>query len=180
MVSSRGMMSRILAYLRDCCGSTAEEIALVTPIFVLILLLTFELGYMIFSQAVLDGATRTAARLVRTGQAQSNADPLGTFTNALCSNLAGVIPCGSVAVDVESFGTFSSVTPAPVTKDKNGKVTNNTWGPGGPGAAVDVRAFYTYHFFLPFVANVLNPSGNGVVLQSTVIFKNEPYPVAGP
>ena len=59
---------------------------------------------------------------------------------------------------------------------KNGNVTNNSWVPGGPGAAVDVRTFYTYHFVLPFVANVLNPGGNGVVLQSTVIFKNEPYP----
>lgn len=173
------MMSRILAFLRDRRGSAAEEMALIAPIVVLILLLTIELGYMLFSQAVLDGAARTAARMVRTGQVQAAADPLGTFQAALCSNLTSVIPCGSVATDVESFGTFSTMTPAAVTKDKSGNVTNSAWVPGGPGAAVDVRVFYTYHFFLPFVANVLNPGGGGVVLQSTVIFKNEPYPVAG-
>lgn len=170
------MLSRIATFLRDRRGSAAEEMALVAPVVVLIFLLTIELGYMLFSQAVLDGATRTAARMVRTGQAQSSGTPLSTFTNALCNNLNGVIPCGSVAIDVESFGTFSTMNPAAVTKDKTGKVTNNAWTPGGPGAAVDVRTFYTYHFVLPFVANVLNPGGSGVVLQSTVIFKNEPYP----
>ncbi len=169
------MMSRILAFLRDRRGNTAAEMALVAPIVVLILLLTIELGYMLFSQAVLDGATRTAARMVRTGQVQSSGSPQSTFNTALCANLAGIIPCGSVVVDVESFGTFSTMNPNAVTKNAQGTVTNNSWVPGGPGAAVDVRTFYTYHFFLPFVANVLNPGGNGVVLQSTVIFKNEPY-----
>jgi len=170
------MMTRIRAFLRDRHGNAAEEMALVAPIIVLIFLLTIELGYMLFSQAVLDGATRIAARMVRTGQAQGSATPQNTFTTALCANLNGIIPCSSVAVDVESFGTFSTMTPAAVTKDKSGNVTNSAWTPGGPGAAVDVRTFYTYHFFLPFVANVLNPGGGGVVLQSTVIFKNEPYP----
>jgi Flp pilus assembly protein TadG len=170
------MMTRIATFLRDRRGNAVEEMALIAPIVVLIFLLTIELGYMLFSQAVLDGATRTAARMVRTGQAQNSGTPQSTFNTALCSNLNGVIPCASVAVDVESFGTFSTMTPAAVTKDKTGKVTNSSWVPGGPGAAVDVRTFYTYNFVLPFVANVLNPGGNGVVLQSTVIFKNEPYP----
>ncbi len=173
------MMTRIRAFLRDRRGSAAEEMAFVAPIVILILLLTIELGYMLFSQAVLDGATRTAARMVRTGQVQGSANPQTTFNNALCSNLSGIIACGSVVVDVESFGTFSTMNPTAVTKDKNGNVTNTSWVPGGPGVAVDVRTFYTYHFFLPFVASILNPGGSGVVLQSTVIFKNEPYPVAG-
>jgi Flp pilus assembly protein TadG len=170
------MMTRILAFLRDRHGNAAEELALVAPIFILMLLIIIELGYMLFSQAVLDGAARTAARLVRTGQAQANADPLGTFEAALCSNLSGVIPCGSVATDVESFATFSSMSPAPLTKDKNGNVTNNAFTPGTANSAVAVRVAYTYHFFLPFVAQFLNPGGNGVVLLSTVVFKNEPYP----
>src|SRR5690242_18761302 len=124
------MMTRIRAFLHDRHGAAAEEMALVAPVVVLIFLLTIELGYMLFSQAVLDGATRTAARMVRTGQAQSSGTPLSTFSGALCSNLNGVIPCGSVAVDVESFGTFSTMNPAAVTKDKAGNVTNNAWTPG--------------------------------------------------
>jgi Flp pilus assembly protein TadG len=173
------MLTRIRAFLRDPHGGAAEEMALVAPIVVTIFLLTIELGYMLFSQAVLDGATRVAARMVRTGQVQGSGTPQTTFNTALCNNLSGVISCGSVVTDVESFGTFSTMSPNAVTKDKSGNVTNNSWVPGGPGVAVDVRTFYTYHFFLPFVANILNPGGNGVVLQSTVIFKNEPYPVAG-
>src|SRR5579871_5989001 len=104
------MMSRILAFWRDRRGNTAAEMAMVAPIVILIFLLTIELGYMLFSQAVLDGATRIAARMVRTGQAQSSGTPKSTFTTALCNNLSGIIPCASVAVDVESFGTFSTMT----------------------------------------------------------------------
>jgi len=174
------MLTRLHKLWRSCSGATGEELALIAPVFILMMLVTIELGYMIFTYSVLDGAARTAARLVRTGQAQAKADPLGTFTAAVCTNVNGVIPCGSIVTDVESFGTFSTMTPAAVTTDKSGNVTNNAWVPGGPNAAVDVRVFYTYHFMVPFVSQLLNPGGSGVLLTSTVVFKNEPYPVAGP
>jgi len=67
----------------------------------------------------------------------------------------------------------------PVKTNKSGQVTNNTFTPGNPGSAVAVRVFYTYQFIVPWVSQVLNPGGNGVVLESTVVFQNEPYPTAG-
>ena len=167
---------RIRSFGQDRVGSTAEEFALIAPVFILLLLIIFELGYMIFTQSVLDGAARTAARMIRTGQVQVAGNPLSTFQAVLCANISGVVPCGSVATDVESFGTFSSMSLPPLTKDKNGNVTNNTFSPGNPNSAVAVRVAYTYHFFVPLVAQFLNPGGNGVVLLSTVVFKNEPYP----
>jgi len=169
---------RIRSYATDRRGSTAEEFALIAPVFILMLLIVFELGYMIFTQSVLDGAARTAARMIRTGQIQSAGNPLSTFQTALCGNLAGVISCGSVSTDVESFGNFSAMSLPPLTTDTNGNVTNNTFAPGTPNSAVAVRVAYTYHFFVPLVAQFLNPGGNGVVLLSTVVFKNEPYPTA--
>ena len=172
------MLTRIRQFWRACGGSTAEELALIAPVFILLMLITIELGYMLFTYSVLDGGARTAARLVRTGQVQTKASPLSTFTTALCDNVSSVIPCASIATDVESFANFSTMSPAALTRDKTGKVTNNAFVPGGPNAAVAVRVAYTYHFMVPWVDSILDSGGNGVVLLSTVVFKNEPYPTA--
>jgi len=164
--------------IRSRRANAAVEMALVAPIFVVMLLNTIELGIMLYQQSVLDGSARIAARQIRTGQVQSATNPLTAFTTAFCNNASIVVSCSQVSIDVESFANFSSMTLAPVTVNKKGQVTNNTFTPGGPGSAVAVRVFYTYQFTIPWVSFLLNPNGNGVVLQSTVVFQNEPYPTA--
>ncbi len=52
-------------------GATAVEFAIVGSVFLMLLLAIFELGFMVFVQSVLDGSARSAARMIRTGQAQS-------------------------------------------------------------------------------------------------------------
>src|ERR1700737_2501412 len=97
--------------LRDERGSILIEFALVGPMFLLMMLGILELSLMMFSQAVLDGAARAAARTVRTGQAQSSGNPIGTFQTALCDNLAavaGLVPCGSVSFSVKTYATFAA------------------------------------------------------------------------
>jgi len=167
--------------IRSRQGNAAVEMAMIAPIFILLLLITVELGIMLYTQSVLDGAARTAARQIRTGQIQSSGTPLSTFTTTFCNNVSIAVNCGAVAIDVESFTSFSSMSLTPVQVNKSGQVTNSSFTPGGPGSAVAVRVFYTYNFIVPWVSLILNPSGNGVVLQSTVVFENEPYPtgVAG-
>jgi Flp pilus assembly protein TadG len=157
-------------------GSAAVEMAMIAPIFLLMLLITIELGIMLYTQSVLDGAARIAAREIRTGQVQASSTPLTTFTTVFCNNVSIAVNCANVAIDVESFATFSSMSLNPVQVNKKGQVTNNAFTPGSPGSAVAVRVFYTYNFFVPWVSLILNPNGNGVVLEATVVFENEPYP----
>ncbi|MGH6799670.1 MAG: TadE/TadG family type IV pilus assembly protein [Roseiarcus sp.] len=168
---------RIRSLLRDCRGSAVVEMALVGPVFILLMLVVFELGYCLFAQSVLDGATRTAARQIRTGQVQTSGTPLGTFQAVLCSGLNGMLPCGSVQTDVESFQTFSSMSSGlTLNTDSSGNMTNNAFAPGSPSQPVAVRVAYNYHFFTPWVAQVLSPGGsNNLLLLSTVIFRNEPF-----
>ena len=75
----------------DTQGMTAIEMAFVGPPFLLLLGAIFELGLTLTTQSVLDGAARDAARLIRTGQVQSQSSPMTVFQNLLCSEVSSVI-----------------------------------------------------------------------------------------
>ncbi len=60
----------------DAKGALAIEFAFVAPLFLLLLLVIVELGLTLTTQSLLDGATRDAARLIRTGQVQSQSSPI--------------------------------------------------------------------------------------------------------
>ena len=80
---------------QDQRGSTAIEFAFVGPPFLLLLLAIFELGLTLTTQSVMDGAARDAARLIRTGQVQTQTSPISTFQNLLCAKM------GAAAVGLE-------------------------------------------------------------------------------
>ena len=55
-------MSRFAALLADRSGSSAAEMALVTPLLLVLMFGTFELGYFFLSEHVVQKAVRDAAR----------------------------------------------------------------------------------------------------------------------
>src|SRR5271154_3177792 len=104
----------------DRRGATTLEFGIIGSIFLMLLLAIFELGYMVFVQSTLDSSARTAARLIRTGQAAANANPQTFFDNALCSDVSSVISCSSLIYQVQYFTSWSSAQSAvntPVTRD---------------------------------------------------------------
>src|SRR5579863_8193802 len=127
-------------FIADTSGSTIVEFAIVGPWFLLLLLAIIELGLTLFTQSVLDGATRDAARLVRTGQAQNagttTAAQLQAFQTLLCQDLASVLPqatCdGKVLIYVNSFGAYPATGFGAVNFNN---ACNKNAGAGGPGVA---------------------------------------------
>jgi Flp pilus assembly protein TadG len=181
---------------RDAKGALAVEFALIAPMFLLLLLVIVELCLTLTTQSLLDGATRDAARLIRTGQVQSQGSPITTFQTLLCSNMAplmSVATCDSnVIFEVQTFGTFGSVSFTPCTFNNNqvGVGTQCSFSPGVASQIVGVRATYTRSFIVPWVGACLsggscwtgptstggsNPGTGGITLTSTVIFQNEPF-----
>ncbi len=181
---------------RDARGAIAVEFALIGPIFLLLLLVIVELGLTLTTQSLLDGATRDAARLIRTGQVQSQSSPITTFQTLLCSEMAplmSVAKCDSnVIFEVQTFASFGSVSFTPCTLNNNqvGSGTQCNFRPGTGGQIVAVRATYTRSFIVPWVgacmsggscwtgplsAGGANPGTGGITLTSTVIFQNEPF-----
>ncbi|HEY9539847.1 MAG TPA: TadE/TadG family type IV pilus assembly protein [Kiloniellaceae bacterium] len=162
--------------LRDERGSALIEFALIAPPFFLLLIGTLEVSMMFFASAVLEGATKEAARQIRTGQVQESADPLAAFQAELCGSMVGIIDCSKVVFNVKTFSSFSAVS-MPIEVDEEGEVVNTGFLPGGSGAVTVVRSMYRWKFSTPLMETVM-PSGlAGRLLVSTVAFQNEPYNV---
>jgi Flp pilus assembly protein TadG len=194
---SRASPMRIFRQIaRDGRAAVAPEFAFVGPIFLLLLLVIIELGLTLTTQSVLDGAARDAARLIRTGQVQSQSSPITTFQTLLCSQMSPLISvstCDSkVIFDVQVFGNFGSVSFSPCTYNNNqtGTGTQCQFSAGNSGQIVGVRVTYTRSFIVPWVGACLsggscwtgpgsaggsNPGTGGITLTSTVIFQNEPF-----
>src|SRR3546814_8382703 len=85
---------------------------------------------MFFASAVLEGATKEAARQIRTGQVQESADPLAAFQAELCGSMVGIIDCSKVVFNVKTFSSFSAVS-MPIEVDEEGEVVNAGFLPGG-------------------------------------------------
>jgi Flp pilus assembly protein TadG len=172
----RSFLRCLAAPLRDERGSAAVEFALVAPPFLLLLVGILEISMMSFTGSVIEGATKEAARQIRTGQIQGSADPVVAFQQELCSSLYNVIDCGRVLFHVQTFASFQAVS-MPLELDEDGEIINTTFAPGSSGAVTIVRAMYRWEFATPFIANVIPSGPGGHLLISTVAFQNEPYNV---
>jgi Flp pilus assembly protein TadG len=182
--------------VRSRKGAVALEMAFVGPPFLLLLVTIVDLGLMLASQSILEGAARDAARLIRTGQVQTQTSPITTFQTLLCSRMDSLMSSstcqGKVVFEVQTFPNFGSVSMTPCTKNANqaGSGTACTFAPGNAGQIVAVQAIYNRQFLIPWVGACLSGghcwlglgtttgtgAGSGAVpLVSTVIFRNEPF-----
>jgi Flp pilus assembly protein TadG len=184
MSRSRGfggwLVSRARQYFRKLGerGVTTVEFAILGPVFLLLVLAVFELGYMVFVQSVLDSSARTAARLVRTGQAQASGNAQTYFQTALCNGASSVIGCGNLIYQVQEFASWSATQTAlntPPKRDKNGNLVTVGFTAGNCGQIEAVQVTYNYKFFTPWIAQKLGGSTQSAFLMSTVVFQNEPF-----
>jgi hypothetical protein len=159
-------------------GGTAVELALIAPFFLLLVFAALELGMMLFANAALDGATRDAARAIRTGEAQLSGGALAAVRSRLCARLGALIDCDAVILDARAFGSFAAVSLPPLNIQPGPPAT--IFQPGDAGQIVALRAAYRYNFMLPMVASLLGDAGGGGWLLATAIFRNEPFRGATP
>ena len=159
-------------------GVALVEFAIVGPLFLMLLLAVFELAYMMFVQSVLDSSARTAARQIRTGQAQSSGNAQSDFQTALCNAVSSVIGCGSMIYQVQDFPSWSATQTAlttPPKRDKNGNLVTAGFTAGNCGDIIAVQVTYNYPFFTLWIGSQLGGSLNSAFLMSTVVFQNEPF-----
>lgn len=171
-----GRTRRLLVRLGEC-GNATIEFALIASVYMIMILAAFEMGYMLFIQASLDNASRDAARLIRTGQAQVASDPQSTFQTLLCNEVSNVIPCASLIYSVQDFTSWtsadSSFTSSPARNSK-GQLENPSFNAGSAGDIMVVQVTYNYPFLTPWIGKLLG-NGGTAFLVSTVVFQNEPY-----
>jgi len=159
-------------------GAAAIEFGMVAAPFLALMFAIMETALVFFAGQTLETAVADSARLIMTGQAQSQSFDAATFKNSVCSKIGGLFNCSSgLYVDVKTYSSFGSVdTSTPV--DANGNLKTGSFGytPGGPGDIVVVRLMYQWPVYASLLGfNLGNMAGNKRLLMATASFRNEPY-----
>lgn len=174
-------------FVRDQRGASALEFALVAAPFIFLLLAILQIAYVYIANYALDSAVANGARLIRTGQVQTQGFDAAKFKQEMCKGLVGPLSCGRLLLDVRSYDSFKSAAAGltPALDDENNINADVAFNPGGPEEVVIVRAFYPlemnsiFPVFLPEqgydLGYLRNMADGDRMLVSTAAFRNEPY-----
>ncbi|MGE0408261.1 MAG: TadE/TadG family type IV pilus assembly protein [Amphiplicatus sp.] len=164
-------------------GAAAIEFAIVAPIFIALVLSILEAGYFFFVSSAVDQAAARAARLIRTGQAQSAATPISrdAFFDRVCDIVKHFGDCSTkLTVDVSRFSDFAALAAdlsAPVCRDADEDAVNALpYNVGAERDIIRVRICYLYKPVNPALGLHLAAAPDGTrKMISVAIFRNEPF-----
>lgn len=162
----------------DTSGASALEFSLVAIPFLLLIFAVLEVGLVYFANFTLENAVSHGARLIRTGQAQSQKFSAEQFKIEVCKALSPPLTCGELKIDVEKFADFSSAKPGSPLDGGGNLKSNFKYDPGLGGDIVVVRAFYEWTLAaqLPKEVSLSNMANGNRLLVATAAFRNEPFP----
>jgi Flp pilus assembly protein TadG len=158
-------------------GAAAVEFAMVAAPFLALVFAIMETAVVFFAGQALETAVADSARLIMTGQAQTQGMSQTAFKNAVCAKIYGLFDCqNGVSVDVKTFASFGSVTMSNPVDAQGNFQGNFGYQPGGPGDLVVVRLFYQYPVYVSLLGfGLSNVNGGKRLLAATAAFRNEPY-----
>jgi len=165
-------------FIRHQDGATAVEFAMVAAPFLAMMFAIIETAIVFFAGQTLETAGADSARLIMTGQAQTQGFDQTAFKNAVCAKIYGLFDCtGGLYVDVKNYSSFAAVnTGKPIDSNGNLQTGNFGYAPGGPCAIVVVRLMYQWPVYVSLLGLILADSaGSKRLIMSTTAFRNEPY-----
>jgi hypothetical protein len=165
--------------LRDEDGATAVEFGMIATPFLLFVLGILGMGLYYLALISLEYGVESAARKIRTGEAEKGALTVGGFKSLVCAAAFG-IDCSKVTVIIKSEKTWSDIVPPSC-------VTNGSQTPSS-GNATDALSKYSgsasqvvlvtacYHWTIADRFKFMKFSDSDqTILQAATAFKNEPY-----
>lgn len=163
--------------LDDRRGAVAMEFAIVSIPFFLLLFAILEMALMFFIGQVLDTATVSASRLIRTGEAKAQSLTQDQFKTKICDGMVNLVDCSSrLYVDVQSYSSFGSYSPTSPL-DKDGNITSTKYTTGNKNEIIVVRSFYAWPVLFDVLARSTTKLSNGdQLLGAVVAFQTEPFP----
>lgn len=172
------MMTLLRKWLRKEDGTTAIEFSMLLVPYLMISLGIIELSLMFTAASLLEGATHSASRLIRTGQLQQvSSDPEADFRAALCDFTVALVDCNDMVIEVTTMDSYGDYTAA--TFDADGNMVPQAFDAGESNAKVLVRVAYRYSMMTPLVGPLLNGPDGGTLFMSTVVMQSEPYEFEG-
>lgn len=126
-------MSAFVLWRKANKGTVALEFAMVASVFLGLVLLIFELGFIFYAQTALDYAAREAARQMMTAQA-SPTDHLSFQSLVFCPYLSPFLDCTKVTIVLQPITDFhTAMTTVPASP----------YNSGSPGSLMLLQATYT-------------------------------------
>ena len=169
---------RLIKFYRDCRGIAALEFALVALPFLILAFGILEVGCIFWGNYELDNLTRSAGRLIRTGEAQSGKLTQAQMVARICGGAVVLTNCATkLKLSVETFANFASVT-GPAAKDNKGNLKKAfPYQPGGPSQVVLVTSYYEWPLIGPSSLALLSNLGDGnYLLEASAVVETEPFP----
>lgn len=184
-VSIRPLARNMLRWFgRNRRGSAVVEFALIAPIFIALLFAIIETSLMFLASESLETINDNAARLIRTGQAQSTYSNVGAYlTQVICNPAPALFTCNlsngtpnGISVDVKSYSSFQAMSISSQIVSGNFDTSTLSYNLGGSCDIVVARLFYKWPLFVTGLGlNLSNLNGNQRLLVATAVFRNEPY-----
>lgn len=154
------------------------EFALVATPFFFMMMGIIETMLIFFGNLAVEDALDQVGREIRTGEITSanNAMTPEQFKIEVCSKLSLLPDCtDNLQVAVQSYTQFagSVCATAPDPDDESPVMPFDT---GSAGSTIVACAYYKWQITTPLIGHLLSDlSGNRRWLQSTILFKNEPF-----
>ena len=179
LLRSRNFLNLLKPFRKNEDGVTAIEFSIIAGPLFLIIFLTIELGLSLLAEVFLENAVGEAARMIRTGQVQANADMDGAaFRKLILDRGSYLVKVNQdrLYINVESFPDFGLPEPEPLFDENGVSLLPNNWLPGGRSDVVLVRVVMGWPLMLSKWTSALDQTGAGErALVVTEIFRNEPF-----
>lgn len=161
-------------------ATTAIEFSLIAVPYVFLTIGILELAVTFTTASLLEGATGSAARLIRTGQVQQyDGDPAEMFRTALCDYASALITCDNVVIEVMTMDSFADFGDMTAQFDEDGNMVSQGFSPGASSSRVLVRAAYRYNMMTPLIGPLIAGPDNSILFVSTIVLQSEPYDFEG-
>ena len=154
--------------VRNSRGAALTEMALVLPLFLIVLVSIIDFGIYSFDQHTLQFATREGVRLALVGRTLT--DQSGNQLTREASIIKTIHDCATVAVDPTQLEISIFPVNTDYTDPNDWQTTQNA---GGPGSFMRVRTRYRYKFITPLVG-ALFPDGK-ILITSQATYRNERF-----
>ncbi|KZM48398.1 hypothetical protein OA90_20865 [Labrenzia sp. OB1] len=163
--------------LKDDRGVTAIEFAMIGIPFFVLSIGIMEVGLVLVVNRMVDDAVVSAARMIRTGQAQEGTFTADEFRDQICGFLPTfVCDASRMSVEVVSVDSFAEANAAPSLYDDEGNIREDLQFVTGD--ASDIVVMNVIYKWPMMMSNLeLYPEDRGGVrhLTSTLVFRNEPW-----
>ena len=160
-------------FIRNRRATTSIEFGLLAAPFMALSFAILQTAIIFFAGQALETAAATSARLILTGQAQTQGWSAAQFKQQVCDSITGLFNCQTgVYIDFENYATFADANLSSPVTNGNLNTSAMNYNPGGAGDVVMVRLYYPYPVFMNLLSDL---SGGFNLLAATAIFKNEPY-----